>query len=267
MGLARKKKLVKALLIAALGFACLACGSASSQEEDLPLAPLGYGAADTWHLPGAPSSSQIARAGLRFEVIEHFPTVQDKDWRKGEPLVSFPSLAREKSKEVCKNGQTLVVFLVNWNVLPFRTKSDLWFAEVLNEALSVYDPACTWLEPIVEPDEGDVQKARRWTQWAADAWPGKVLLPAAGAHWPIRRDFVDWHPSSPRDLLNFLESPPPGFLVVTDGGSFVSPPSVFGEYEVLSRRALEAGVPVIFYTDRWQGDHASVLAEIQKGTK
>src|SRR5690606_28009355 len=135
---ARKKKLAKALLVAALGLACLACGSGESKEPPA-LAELGYGPADTWQtLPGEFVDS-VADAGLRFLVTEHFPAVQGKDWRKGELLDSFPEQARAWNKRACERGMVHVVFLGNWNVLPLRKQSDQWWAEkVLNEALSLY---------------------------------------------------------------------------------------------------------------------------------
>jgi hypothetical protein len=255
-----------ALFVALLGLLCLACGGSEGGENPgKALAQVGYGAADTWHLPGSPGPDEIARAGLGLVVIEHFPTVQDKDWRKGELLVSFPEQAKEVSKRACENGQSLVVFLVNWNVLPFRRQPDSWFAEVLNEALSIYDPACTWLEAVVEPDEGDLSKARRWTQLARDAWPGKFLVPAAAVGWGIRGDFIDYHPAGVKDASKRLGQFPPGWILITDGGDFSSPPDIFGAYGTLAKEALAAGVPLIFYQDRWNpgmAGHRRVLDEI-----
>lgn len=257
----------KALLVALLGLALLACGGQGGGEPPAPLAPIGYGPADTWHLAGAPGPDEVAKAGLGFFVIEHFPTVQDKDWRRGELLRSFPEQAKEVGKRACENGQQLVVFLVNWNVIPFRDQPDSWFAEVLNEALSIYNPDCTWLEAVVEPDEGDLAKARRWTQLAADAWPGKFLMPAAAAGWGIRSDYIDYHPAGVKDAGNRLGQLPAGWLLITDGGEFSFPPDIFGAYGTLAKQALAANIPLIFYADRWQGDHSVVLREISEVIK
>lgn len=239
----------------------LGCGSAGGAERR-ELSGVGYGPADTWQALSPDVVDEIADAGLRFLVTEHFPTVQAADWRRGELLVSFPAAARAWNQRACRRGMTHIVFLGNWNVLPMRRQTDAWWAEVMNEALSVYDPACTWIEPLAEPDEGDVAKARRWTQLAADAWPGRIVMPVAGAHWPIRRDFVDRHPRDVADAERWLATGDPRLLVITDGGDFLPPTRVLADLPRLAALSRETGVPFVVYADRFGGPHAPVIAAL-----
>jgi hypothetical protein len=241
--------------------AILGCGGGEAAERPV-LRDIGYGPADSWQHESPSMVDEMADAGLRFVVTEHFPTVQAADWRKGEMLVSFPAEAREWNRKACDNDQTHIVFAANWNVLPIRRQPDEWWREVVNEVLSIYDPACTWIEPIAEPDEGDIAKARRWTQLMADAWPGKLIMPAAGAHWPTRRDFVDRHPGTVLDAERWLSSGDPRLLVITDGGDFVPLDLVLADLPRLAGAALASGVPFIVYADRWRGNHSAAIASL-----
>lgn len=248
------------LAIAAL----LGCGGASGGEPTVPLRPIGWGPADVWHTLPITVVSQAANAGLQFIVTEHFPTVQAADWRRGQLLQSFPTEARAWNQAICAAGQTHIVFLLNWNVLPFRERSDAWFAEVLNQALSIYDPACTWLEAVVEPDEGDLGKARRWTQLAADSWGGPFILASAAQGWGIRADYIDIHPATAVDAAWHLQQGGPSTLVITDGGQFTNPLSILPSLPGLADLSLTSGVPFIVYTDRYTGPHEPILEALSQ---
>jgi hypothetical protein len=253
-----------ALLFAAL----VGCGAGGGGEPETEKRDVGWGAADTWHTQPVELVDDAAAAGLRFLVTEHFPTVQAADWRKGEPLESFPELAREWNRRACERGMIHIVFGANANVIGIRSNPDEWWREVVNEILSVYDPSCTWLEPIAEPNEGSREwraKAQRWTQIAADAWPGRIILPGdGGAHWPIRHDFVDRHPGSVEDAERWLASGDPRLLVITDGGEFLPPTNVLADLPRLAGASVASGVPFIVYADRYApGDPAAHRAIIR----
>lgn len=245
-------------LIYILGLA--GCGKSGS-ESSYDLKAVGWGPADQWHNVDVALVDYAASRGLGFIVTEHFPTVQSADWKRGQLLTSFPAIAREWNERACSNGQTHIVFLVNWNVLPFRDRSDDWFRGVVHEALDTYNPSCTWLEAVVEPDDGDVPKAERWTQMAASIWPGKLILPEVGGGWG-QAHTIDHHPLTVKGLAHFLNNPPPGWIAVTDGGPFVNPPSILPDIPKLVDLALASNVPLIFYTDRWDGDHMAVIDAI-----
>lgn len=249
--------------IAAL-LALLGCGG-SAKGDELRALDVGYGPADTWHLLSPSLVDEMAANGLRFLVTEHRPSVQVADWRKGERPRSFPEEARAWNEAACERGLTHIVFGLNWNMKPLRSLTDEEYTHHLNEILSIYDPACTWLEPLVEPDEGDPEKRRRWTQLAADAWPGKLLMPAAIANLPIRRDFVDFHPSSVLRAEELLRSGTPNLLVITDGGPFVFPPAILPDIRRLARISVETGIPFIVYADRYGGSHEEIIREIGAG--
>jgi hypothetical protein len=229
------------------------CGT-TKKPDSYNLQNIGVGPADTWHTLPLDYVDEAARRGYKFIVTEHIPTVQEhegRDWRKGNVLLSYPALAHLWNQQICKNGQVHIVFLVNWNVKPLRSLPDSWFAGILREANEVYDPACTWLEPLVEPDEGDLAKRQRWMQMAVDSWPGVVIASAAGAGWPMRRNFVDRHPGSVADAERLLRSDEGNLIVITDGGPFVHPPTVFGELPGLFELAKAEGKTLVLYTDRY----------------
>jgi len=243
-------------VILASAIVLLGCGGAggSTDSSSSALRAIGYGPGDSCHLLPSTTVDELAVAGLRFLVCENIPSVQARDWRRGEIPQTFPVEHREWNQRACANGQTMIVFLLNWNMRPLRDQPDEWFVELLNEALSIYDPVCTWLEPIAEPDEGtpeQLERARRWTQMAADAWLGRLVIAHAAERWPIRRDFVDRHPATIREAELWLASGDPRLLVITDGGEFVPIGDVVDELPRLAALSLESGVPFIGYGDRY----------------
>lgn len=258
-----------ALFVALLGLLCLACGGSEGGENPgKALAQVGYGPADTWHLESPDLVDEMAEAGMLYVITEHFPTVQEyegRDWRKGQVLASYPELAREWNKRACRNGQVHIVFGINENVVPHRNQPDSWAREQYEEMARTYDPACTILEPVVEPDE-DLAKAARWTRMAAEIWPGKILMPVSHGDVPriadVRYDLLDRHPGSIREAEMWIDRAVPGLLVITDGPPLLDTASTGHLYPALASRALKSGASLIFYTDRSRVDHGHFIRAI-----
>jgi hypothetical protein len=238
--------------VVALAIWLMSCGSGGSMPQE-SLHRIGIGPADVWHTLSLDYVDAAAKQRLGFVVTEDRPSVQEADWRRGEIPERFSTLARQWNKRICAAGQIHIVFGINWNMLPLREQSDAWFAEQMTQWLEDYDPSCTWLEALVEPDEGDLGKRQRWLRFARDSWPGVFLIPAAGQHWGIDGDYIDFHPSSMSQAEQWLQQPPRGLqtLLVTDGGPFVHPPTVFQAIPSLVQQSVDAQVPLVFYTDRY----------------
>lgn len=259
-----------ALIFAALvAQGCGGGGGGSDPQREL--ADIGFGDADTYQ--NSPLEQiearvdAVASAGMRFYVSEDRPTVQAKDWRKGEIPDRFPAASRAINERACANGQIHVVLFYNRNVEPIFRMTDEWASRDIDAGLALYDPACTWIEPVVEPESGDA-KARRWTKMVADRWPGVIILPWAARGWTeVRRDYLDRHPQSVHEAEVFIASGDPNLLVITDGGPFVHPPTVLGDYPALVSLSLATGVPFLAYTDRYPGPHGPVIAALARGIR
>lgn len=247
----------------------LACGGGSKSEPQSPLLRIGAGPADVWHTLSAKHYVQAAKQQkLGFVITEDRPSVQEADWRKGQKPQRFAAQAREWNKEICDAGMIHVVFGINWNMLPLRELSDEDFEATLAEWLRDYDHRCTWLSPVIEPDEGPLARAERWHKLAAAAWPGQVIVAGAFARFAKPGEIVDRHPGSVQQAYAFLRSEA---IVITDGGPFVHPPSVFLEIPGLISEALARDVPFIWYTDRYapgnQDAHFVVLEVLGRAAR
>lgn len=249
--------------VLALAIWLMSCGGSGGEPQE-SLLRVGVGPADVWHTLPIDYVEEAARQRLGFVVTEDRPSAQEADWRKGEIPKRFSALAREWNKRICANGQIHVVFGINWNMLPLREQNDSWFAEQVTQWLEDYDPSCTWLEALIEPDEGDLVKRQRWLRFARDSWPGVFVIPAAGQHWGIDGDYVDFHPNSVATAEQWLATPPRGAATVifTDGGPFVHPPSVFPAIPALVQQSLDAQIPLVFYTDRYAPGNLALHLEV-----
>jgi hypothetical protein len=254
------------LVAMAMSVACGGGGGSGGFREPLPL--IGWFPGDTFHLLDPADVDYAASKRVGIVGLEWHPSVQEhegRDWRRGDLLISYPEIAEEWGRRACKNGQVLLVYAINWNMTPFRKLDDDWARDVFEDITKRFDPACTWLSPLIEPDEPPFDKAERWTRMAAEIWPGVIVMGAAGEHWNIRRDYVDRHPRDARQAASWLRQAPPGWMIVTDGGTFVNPPDVLEDYPELVRLALGGGIPFVAYTDRWLGDHRAVIDSLAAG--
>ena len=241
----------------------LGCGGAGGQAPSCPLTEVGWGPADVWHTQSPELVDLACEAGIKYIVTEDRPSAQALDWRKGQIPSRFPEQARAWNERICANEQVHIVFVLNWNMVPLTQQSDGWAEQVWQEVARDYDPTCTIIEPIVEPEAHDA-KAQRWFKRATEVWPGRVALPD-GRNWPVRHDVLDRHPSSVADALTHIAWARPGVWLITDGPPLLDPLATLVRYSELTKLALANHVVLVFYTDRYPGPHEPVIAEIRKG--
>lgn len=277
LGLAKSWFIVSSLLLvaaamASIAFGCGGSGSGSDGPENPDLVNICWGPADVYHTLDVALVDDAADVGIGCIVLEQYPTVQAKNWRTGQELDSFPDVAREWADRAYDRGMFVIVFGVNWNVLPWRLQGDAWMEKTFAEILATYDPSRTWLEFLVEVDENPFEKARRWTSYSALNWPGVYVMgSAAAARFSTKPTYVDYHPSSPSNLEHRLNTTGPGSLTITDGGDFVHPPSVMSSIAPLTKLALDRGNILGWYTDRYaphdNAAHRAVISEIGSGIR
>lgn len=270
-----------------LGTSLAGCGtfSGSDKQKYQTAATVFWGPADTWHhLRGTELVDYAFERRIGGIMVEYHPSVHgSRDRNDQHPLPAYPEHLKSWNKFVCDAGGKMVVFLLNMNQRYAKTHSVDYFRQIAQEAKTVLDPECTWIEPTVEPhDEGDIRtNEAKYAAVAAEMSEFKMIMPAHcspdGHVQPVfpkqRYDFLDCHTSgtTPENAKNqalhwlgpLYDHIGDSLLVITDGGPLLDPTISNHVYAELARTAKERNRYFVLYTDRYApGDVAAHKAVI-----
>lgn len=266
-------------------------GSSGSKADLVPYVM--WGPADTWHHEQGVGLVEHAIANkIGGVIIEWHPSVQGNRSRNDpNPLPSYPEHAKAWNEKICDAGGVMVVFLLNMNQRYSQTHDVGYFKSIAQEAKSVLNPDCTWIEPTVEPhDEGNRSlNEQKYAAVAAEMPNFKMIMPAscgsnghANPVFPNQRwDFLDCHTSgrnvedAKNQALHWLgttyDAHRETLLVITDGGPLLDPNQSMSVYAELARQAKNRSRYFVLYTDRYApgntAAHTAVIDTLATGVR